>query len=159
MKFRSYLILSLHKVINGLFMSRPQELFLSHATCDREFATLLANHLRKHGIPVWYSRTEIRGSQEWQDEIGLSLERCDWFTVILSPASIRSMWVKREVANALEQRRLMTKIVPIMYKSCMPRKLSWVLSSIQRIDFSIDPKIGLKELLGLWGIGMKSKIF
>lgn len=136
-------------------MNRPKELFLSHATTDRTFATELANVLRKHGIAVWYSRTEIRGSQEWQDEIGNALDRCDWFLAVLSPASVRSMWVKREVNFAFEQRRLRKRIVPVLLKNCKHRSLSWVFSTIQILDFRIDHEESFRELLSIWGIGMK----
>jgi hypothetical protein len=69
----------------------PNEVFLSHASQDHEFVTVLAEVLRRHGIPVWYSRTDIIGSKVWHDEIGAALNRCDWFVVVLSPASIVSM--------------------------------------------------------------------
>jgi len=38
-------------------MKAPKELFLSHSARNRRFATDLANCLRDHGIPVWYSKT------------------------------------------------------------------------------------------------------
>jgi hypothetical protein len=68
--------------------------------------------LPNHGIGVWYSRTHLRGAQEWQQEIGLALRRCDWFVVILSPRSVKSMWVKRELSYALNQRRFENRIIP-----------------------------------------------
>jgi len=85
---------------------QPREIFLSHASADRRFADKLARMLRQHGLPVWYSRTHLRGAQQWQEEIGLALRRCDWFVVILSPKSVKSMWVKRELSHALIQKRL-----------------------------------------------------
>jgi len=33
----------------------PQEAFLSHSSKNREFVSHLANELRRHGVPVWYS--------------------------------------------------------------------------------------------------------
>lgn len=75
----------------------PDEVFLSHASEDREFADSLAEVIRRHGVPVWYSQTNIIGAQQWHDEIGDALRRCDWFTVILSPQSVESRWVKWEL--------------------------------------------------------------
>lgn len=54
-----------------------KELFLSHASADAAFADRLAEALRRHGIPVWFSRTNLAGSQQWHDEIGAALRRCD----------------------------------------------------------------------------------
>ena len=55
----------------------PQEIFLSHSANDREFINKLANAIRRHGLPVWYSQTNILGAQQWHDEIGDALQRCD----------------------------------------------------------------------------------
>ncbi|MDE0040336.1 MAG: hypothetical protein OXU77_22650 [Gammaproteobacteria bacterium] len=44
--------------------------------------------LREHGVPVWYSDTNIRGAQQWHDEIGAALRRCDWLIVVLTPERI-----------------------------------------------------------------------
>ena len=74
----------------------PNEVFLSHSSADRAFVARLANVLRSHGIPVWYSDTDIRGAQQWHDEIGSALKRCDWLVLILSPDAVASKWVKSE---------------------------------------------------------------
>jgi hypothetical protein len=42
-------------------------------------------------------KANIRGAQQWHDEIGTALKRCDWFLLVLSPQSVRSMWVKHEL--------------------------------------------------------------
>src|SRR5689334_18894675 len=105
----------------------PHEVFLSHSSLDHQFATELAGVLRRHGIPVWCSQTNIIGAQQWHDEIGAALRRCDWFALILSPQSIQSMWVKRELSYALTQNRFENRIVPIMYQVCDVEQLSFTL--------------------------------
>ena len=67
----------------------PTEIFLSHSSRDRKFASELANVLTQHGLRVFYSPHNIRGAQQWQDEILGGLQRCDWFLVILSPDAIQ----------------------------------------------------------------------
>ena len=69
----------------------PNEVFLSHSDVDRPFAASLVEVLRRHGVPVWYSPTDILGAQQWHDEIGAALRRCDWFVLILSPNSVNSI--------------------------------------------------------------------
>lgn len=114
----------------------PNEVFLSHASLDSQFARDLAAVMRRHGIPVWFSQTNILGAQQWQDEIGAALQRCDWFVVILSPQSADSMWVKRELSYALQQNRFENKIVPITDQRSDYERLSWAFSLFQMIDFS-----------------------
>ncbi len=136
-------------------MPRPR-VFLSHATADRRFATRLANALRGLGIQVWYSRSHLRAGQQWQDEIGRALKTCTWFLVVLSPAAVRSFWVKRELTYALEQRRYVGNIVPLVFRPCRPDKLSWTLGGYQRVDFTGPLKDGLHELLRRWKVPLKS---
>jgi len=128
----------------------PREVFLSHASDDRDFADRLVKTLREHGIPVWYSRTHLRGAQQWQAEIGRALRRCDWFIVILSPKSVRSMWVKRELSYALIQKRFEDKIVPVLYRKCDYEKLHWTLKSLQIVDLSRTFAAGSRDLLRTW---------
>lgn len=132
---------------------RPQEVFLSHSSADQIFATQLAEIMRRHGLPVWFSETNIIGAQEWHDEIGAALNRCDWFALILSPDSVESMWVKRELIYALQQNRFKNRIVPILYQPCDFARLSWVLPSFQIIDFQNSLDEGCRDLLRVWGLG------
>ena len=131
----------------------PSELFLSHSDRDRNFATSVVEMLRRHGIPVWYSRTNLIGAQQWHDEIGAALGRCDWFALILSPSAVESMWVKRELLYALQQHQFENKIIPLLYQSCDYNRLSWTLSFFQMINFSRSFEYGCRELLRIWGIG------
>ena len=107
----------------------PHEAFLSYASLDQDFVTSLAHVLRRHGVPIWYSQTNILGAQQWHDEIGAALRRCDWFLLALSPHAVASMWVKRELIFALQQNRFENRIVPLFYQACDVDRLSWVLPS------------------------------
>lgn len=128
-------------------------MILSHSSADRSFAAKLADTLRRHGIPVWYSDTDLRGGQQWHDEIGEALQRCDWFAVVLSPDAVAAKWVKEELLYSLGKVEYNGKIVPILYRSCSPEKLSWTLPQIQMVDFRGDFDAGCRELLRIWGIG------
>jgi len=115
----------------------------------------LADILRLHGIPVWYSQTNIVGAQQWHDEIGAALKRCDWLVVVLSANSVDSVWVKREVLFALNDQRYAERIVPILYQPCDFDHLSWTLSLLQMVDFMGDFEEGCRAMLRVWGLGYK----
>jgi hypothetical protein len=134
---------------------RPKEVFLSHASGDRQFADRIAKTLRKHGVSVWYSRTHLKGAQQWQDEIGKALRRCDWLVVILSPKTVKSMWVKRELSYALTQKRFENKIVPILYRKCDYEKLHWTLAGFQMVDLTAGFADGCQALLKIWALRYK----
>ncbi len=134
------------------------EVFLSHANHDSGFVDSLAEVMRRHGVPVWYSQTNILGGQQWHDEIGAALRRCDWFLTVLSPQSVESKWVKGEVLDALNHNRYDNKIVPLMYQSCdYEEKLSWMLSSFQMVDFTHTLEEGYINLFRMWGLGYRER--
>jgi hypothetical protein len=130
---------------------RPKELFLSHAHADRRFLGRLVAMLRSRGIPYWYSRTHLIGAQQWHDEIGRALARCDWFLVVLSPQATKSEWVKRELVYALNERRYRGKIVPVLLRSCDYNRLSWTLGEFQIVDFRNNFEEACRKLLKTWG--------
>ncbi|HEX3656879.1 MAG TPA: toll/interleukin-1 receptor domain-containing protein [Pirellulales bacterium] len=132
---------------------RPNERFLSHSSVDRDAASTLAGILNEHGVPTFYAPEDLLGGQPWQDAILAALERCDWFAVLLTPDAITSMWVRRETAFALNERRYENKIVPLMYRPCELGSLKW-LRLFQVLDFQQDFRGGCRDLLRLWGIDL-----
>jgi hypothetical protein len=123
----------------------PLEVFLSHASADHVMAERLAVLLRGHGVPTFYSQSNLLGAQQWQDEILKALQRCDWFLVLLSPDAIASMWDKR----------FEDKIIPLRYRPCDLGMLGW-LEIFQMVDFQGDFDQGCRNLLRIWGTGLKT---
>jgi hypothetical protein len=137
----------------------PKEVFLSHSSKDRATATAVAQTLRDHGVPVWYSSTNIMTAQLWQDEIGRALRRCDWFMVLVSRAAIKSTWVKRELSYALNHSQYDDHIIPVMIENCDYEQLSWTLGIFQMADLNSDPEYAFRQILQAWGLGLeKDKI-
>jgi hypothetical protein len=130
----------------------PGEVFLSHSARNRVFVNKISKVLHRYDVPYWYSKRHIRGAQQWHDEIGAALARCDWFVLVLSPAAVGSKWVKRELLYALQEDRYEGKIVPLLYKRCDSSELSWTLSSFQTVDFTGNFNDGCRDLLRIWGV-------
>ena len=133
----------------------PTEVFLSHANNDRAMVGRISAELTRHGIANFFSPQNIVGAQQWQIEILGALRRCDWFLVLLSPDAINSMWVKREVAFALQDPRYEDRIVPLRYRECDLESLQW-LTLFQMVDFTREFTDGCRDLLRIWGIGLRS---
>ena len=134
----------------------PSEVFISHSSRDRAFVSRLVTLLRKKKIPFWYSPKHIVGAAQWHDEIGKALARCDWFIVVLTPRSVDSHWVKKELLYALNNARYEDRIVPILVRDCNLQRLSWTLDQIERIDFRAGFAAGSQDLLRIWGITAKT---
>src|SRR5712671_4611969 len=123
------------------------EIFVSHSSRNAAFVERLVRVLHAHGLRTFFSRKHIRGAQQWHDEIGAALARCSWFLVVLSPQSVVSEWVKHELVYALQNRRYVRTILPVLYKPCDFKKLSWTLSSREYVDFRKDFHKGCRDLL------------
>jgi len=133
----------------------PTEIFLSHSSTDHQFATRIGEVLQEHGLPYWYSQRDIVGAQQWHDEIGKALARCDWFLLILSPASAASKWVRRELFYALREDPYEGRIVVIDYQPTDAKLLSWTLPDLQWVNFQQDFEGGCRDLLRIWGRGYR----
>jgi hypothetical protein len=113
--------------------------------------------LRRHGVPVWYSQTHLRGAQQWHDEIGAALNRCDWFIVLVSKSAINSKWVKHELVFALDSARYENRVLPVQIGKCDSALLSWTLKNFQIVNFTGDFTKGSRALLRTWGIAFETK--
>ena len=110
--------------------------------------------LIRHGVSVWFSRRNLRGSQNWHAEIGYALRRCDWLVLLASPNAVESMWVEREAHYAVNRPRFRGKILPLILDPCDLEAISWTLPDIQHIDIR-DFERGMRQLLATWGIGFR----
>lgn len=131
------------------------KVFLSHSAKDRKFVVRLASILDRSGMPYWYSATHILGAKQWHDEIGRALAQCNWFLVVLTPDSVRSQWVKRELLFALNEERYHERIIPLLYRKCKYSQLSWTLPEYEFVDFTGDFEAGCRQLLRIWKIELK----
>ena len=131
----------------------PKEVFLSHSSKNCEVTKRIAETLRNHSILVWHSDTNIKGADQWHDEIGRALRRCDWFVVLLSDDAIESRWVKMELGYALNHSQYDKHILPVLLEDCDFESLSWTLGLFQMANFTGIPEIGYQEILATWGFG------
>ena len=77
--------------------------FLSYSHKDRGFVEQLARDLRANGVTPWYDRWEMLPGDSLVAKIGTALLKNDYFVIILSPNSVSSQWVQRELAAALHR--------------------------------------------------------
>lgn len=131
----------------------PKEVFLSHSSKNEEIASRVSKTLVAHGIPVWYSSTNIVTADQWLDAIGSALRRCDWFIVLLSPASVGSKWVRLELSYALRHSQYDNHVLPVTIEECDYEKLSWTLGGFQMASLDGNLEQGYTDILRTWGVG------
>ena len=97
-----------------------QGIFISYSSKDKEFAVRLATDLRLMGLKVWIDKWEMRVGDSLNKKIAEGISNSGWFCVVLSPNSVTSPWVQKELNAGLE-RELEKRdvfILPILLKDC-----------------------------------------
>ena len=124
------------------------DIFISYSSKDKEKVDQLTELLVSAGLSVWIDQSGIDVATSWSGEIVDAIEGCKAFVVLLSPNSIKSVNVIKEVALAAEQKK---KILPLDLEPVeLPRDLKYHLAGIQRAPMSnIDAIIRVLSKLGL----------
>lgn len=94
--------------------------FLSHNTKDKPFVERLARDLDNHAVKYWLDKAEIKVGDSLIEKIRSGLDEVDYVAAILSPNSIASSWVQREIDVAMNHEigGKEIKVLPIMYQKC-----------------------------------------
>ena len=94
--------------------------FLSHSSEDKVFAKEIAWELKKKGIKVWLDEAEIKIGDSLIEKISEGIENFDYLAVVLSPASVNSRWVRKELEIAINEEISSgkAKTLPILYEEC-----------------------------------------
>ena len=126
-----------------------RDVFISHSQYDQPFVDqVLLPVFRSQGITVWYSKDDIKTSEEWERMIVQGLEDSEWFLVVLTEKAVTSTWLRAEVQWAMEHRR--GKIVPVLLRDCTVTDIHLLLNTIQYTDFRWDHQAGLRSLMRTW---------
>ncbi len=124
------------------------DIFISYSSKDKESADQLSELLASAGLSVWIDQSGIEAATSWSKEIVHAIDGCKAFVVLLSPNSIESQNVIKEVSLAAEQKK---KILPLdLEPVSLPEDLRYHLAGIQRTSMTnIDSIIRALGKLGL----------
>lgn len=94
--------------------------FLSHNWRDKPFVRQLGERLRREGIKVWIDEAEINVGDSLIRKISGALERNDFVVAIISPNSIGSNWVLKELSLAMTKEIAGGNVVvlPLLIELC-----------------------------------------
>jgi tetratricopeptide (TPR) repeat protein len=83
------------------------DLFISHSSADDAFVRRLRQGLEEHGVDAWIDSRELLPGGLLEPDITGAIEAASAFAVVVSPNSLQSKWVGKELHFALEvqQRR------------------------------------------------------
>lgn len=109
---------------------KPNSIFISYASEDKEVAFAIMQRLDEAGWPVWLDKVKIPWGADWADEIKQNIHRCSHFIPLLSHHSTRinpcspGRWFIREWNYAREERISRPDnnhfILPVNIDNCDP---------------------------------------
>lgn len=110
--------------------------FISYSRRDGASAGLLAQKLEDAGHKVWLDRSAIPAGTKWQAEIVRGIERADVFVVLLSPQSVESENVEKELG--LAQIKGKTILPVVTQPVTLPPRFASGLAGLGMIDISAE---------------------
>src|SRR5229473_4767099 len=109
-----------------------ERLFISYARKDREQVMPWVHRLQAVGVTVWVDESGIDAALRWSQEIVEAIEGCQAFVLMMSPASVASEHVTREVALAMDGEK---PILPLVLEpATVPVALRYPLAGLQQLE-------------------------
>jgi len=101
-------------------------IFISHATTDDDFVRDLRLALEGLGHAVWVDSRNLRGGDVLAEEIENAIRDASSFIAVLSPQTVNSPWVKKEIDLALavqDERPDDYRLLPLLLPGMKPAAL------------------------------------
>lgn len=120
--------------------------FIAHSSADKVFVRRLAKDLSEKGVSAWVDEAEIRVGDSITEKINAGLEGAHYLAVILSPTSVSSAWVHRELGAALQReiKKRQIVVLPVLLADC---RIPAIIADKRYADFRRDYGKGLADLL------------
>ncbi len=121
-----------------------RHVFVSYSRRDSETVNSIVARLTKDGLNVWLDREAIKGGDVWRESIVEAVDNAYACVLMLSPNSVTSDNVRKEVDLADGASK---DLIPIMLAPVeLPAKLRYQLAGIQWIEYYRDPEAKYAEL-------------
>ena len=109
------------------------DIFISYSRNDAKEATILVDELRLNGYSVWIDHAGIHGASNWTTEIVEALDSCSTVIFLISPDSVNSENVAREIHLASEKKKHLLPVVITEVE--LPVNFQYPLAGLQKVRF------------------------
>jgi hypothetical protein len=130
--------------VHGSAMNAAPYVFISYARQDLEFATRLADDLRRRGIETWRDLEQIMPGEDWQEAIGRGLIGAAAALYIASANSGSSQWMEMELNAVINRGNI---VIPLVIDDAGVASMPVPLQRLQWVDFRAGYDAALERLL------------
>jgi hypothetical protein len=102
------------------------KIFISHSSSDKIFVQKLAADLTEANLLVWFDQWELEPGDQIFKTVSSEINQSAYVILVLSPRSLNSRWVQREVELVLAKEQELGRVllVPVMLETCeIPEQL------------------------------------
>ena len=93
--------------------------FISYSSRDRREALQIRRLLEEHDCVVWLDAFDINAAANLEEQLFTNISRADLFCLLLTPTSVASQWVAKEIDEAVRQRASRSLgILPVLLRPC-----------------------------------------
>jgi hypothetical protein len=96
----------------------------------------MVDGLRGSGHEIWFDEVELTPGGGWGKDIAKALDSARAMIVLISPASMASKEVRREIEHALVSKNFAHRVLPVYVKTT-PR-VPWFLRSLKSVHVGPD---------------------
>jgi hypothetical protein len=112
------------------------KVFISYSGPDERWANRLRSAFAKLEIEVWDPASHIAPGENWGLKYGKALENSDAVVVLISPASVKSEWVRYEIQYALSSPQFRDRLIPVLVRPT--DDIPWILRKLRVIHATQD---------------------
>jgi TIR domain len=120
------------------------KIFLSYARPDRDFAKEIVENLRETPHQVWFDEEHIGPGGSWAKQIEGALTSSKAMIVLVSPASMNSKEVRREIDHALLSKNFAHRVLPVYVEPT--QDVPWFLHSLQGVSVGADRAKAIRKI-------------
>lgn len=107
--------------------------FVSYSRRDTVFVRQIVERLESFGHDAWIDTDDIVGSERWRSSVAEAIATADVVLLMVSPASMQSKSVEREITVAAEEHR---RILPVVIEAAdVSIGLRYDLAGVHRVGF------------------------
>jgi hypothetical protein len=119
-------------------------IFVSHASADDDFVAELRQRLEGLQVLVWVDSRDLWGGSKLAPEIEMAISQASHFVAVLSPSTVNSPWVRREINKALEVEKCRQedgyRVIPLVLPGITPTALeNWFPDEAVAVPVEVGP--------------------
>lgn len=111
-------------------MDMTQRVFVCHSSTDAGLAQQIVAELEAAGTPCWIAPRDVLSGENYPRQLVQAIQKCGVFMVLVTPASVQSDHVLRELEQSSRHRR---PVLPVVVDGASSEDLDYYLGALHRI--------------------------